>query len=72
MPFTPFHFGPHGCVGLPISKKINVLVFVLANVVVDIESNDVSALRMVNCSCRDNLSADAVEGISESQIIKGA
>lgn len=37
MPFTPFHFAPHACMALSVSKKINIIVFVLANVAVDIE-----------------------------------
>ncbi len=37
MPFTPFHFGPSGFVGLAFRKWIDVPVFVLANVAVDIE-----------------------------------
>lgn len=37
MPFTPFHFGAHACVALPLNKKINILIFLLANVIIDIE-----------------------------------
>ena len=37
MPFTPYHFGAHACAALPINKNINILVFILANVVIDIE-----------------------------------
>ncbi len=37
MPFTPFHFGAHACAALPAGKKINILVFILANVIIDIE-----------------------------------
>lgn len=37
MPFTPFHFGAHACVALPLSKRINFLTFVLANIIIDIE-----------------------------------
>ncbi len=37
MPFTPFHFGPSFCIALPLRKYIDLPVFVLANVVVDIE-----------------------------------
>jgi len=37
MPFTPFHFGPSATVGIPLYKKIDVFVFVLANVVIDVE-----------------------------------
>jgi membrane-bound metal-dependent hydrolase YbcI (DUF457 family) len=37
MPFTPFHFGPHTCVALPLQRYIDVLLFVGANVAIDIE-----------------------------------
>ncbi|UCC94773.1 MAG: hydrolase [Candidatus Omnitrophota bacterium] len=37
MPVTPFHFGPAACIGLPSQKYIDLPVFILANVVVDIE-----------------------------------
>ncbi|HIJ71172.1 MAG TPA: hypothetical protein HPP87_07390 [Planctomycetes bacterium] len=37
MPFTPYHFGPSGFIGLALRKIIDVPVFLLANVVVDIE-----------------------------------
>ncbi len=37
MPFTPFHFGAHACIALPLNKKIDIPVFVLASVAVDIE-----------------------------------
>lgn len=37
MPFTPYHFGPSGFVGLVLRKWIDIPVFVLANVVVDLE-----------------------------------
>jgi hypothetical protein len=37
MPFTPYHFGPAGFIGLVFRKWIDVPVFVLANVIVDIE-----------------------------------
>ncbi len=37
MPFTPYHCGPSGFVGLVFRKWIDVPVFVLANVIVDIE-----------------------------------
>lgn len=37
MPFTPYHFGPSGVVGLALRKWLDVPVFVLANVIVDIE-----------------------------------
>jgi len=37
MPFTPYHFGPNGFIGLTFRKWIDIPVFVLANVVVDVE-----------------------------------
>jgi membrane-bound metal-dependent hydrolase YbcI (DUF457 family) len=37
MPFTPYHFGPSGFVGLVFGKWIDLPVFVLANVIVDVE-----------------------------------
>ncbi|MHC4641289.1 MAG: hypothetical protein ACYS32_06565, partial [Planctomycetota bacterium] len=37
MPFTPYHFGPSGLIGLALRKWIDIPVFVLANVIVDIE-----------------------------------
>ncbi len=37
MPFTPYHFGPSGFIGLVLRKWIDVPVFVLANVIVDVE-----------------------------------
>jgi membrane-bound metal-dependent hydrolase YbcI (DUF457 family) len=37
MPITPYHFGPSGFLGLTFRKWLDVPVFVLANVAVDIE-----------------------------------
>jgi membrane-bound metal-dependent hydrolase YbcI (DUF457 family) len=37
MPITPYHFGPSGFIALAFRRWIDVPVFVLANVVVDIE-----------------------------------
>jgi len=37
MPFTPYHFGPSAFLGLIFRKWIDIPVFVLANVIVDIE-----------------------------------
>jgi membrane-bound metal-dependent hydrolase YbcI (DUF457 family) len=37
MPITPYHFGPSGFIGLVFRKWIDIPVFVLANVIVDIE-----------------------------------
>ena len=37
MPFTPYHFGPSGFVGLVFGKWIDLPVIILANVIVDVE-----------------------------------
>ncbi len=37
MPFTPYHFGPSGFVGLLFRRWIDVPVFVTANVLIDVE-----------------------------------
>ena len=37
MPYTPYHFGPSGFIGLVFRKWIDLPVFVLANVIIDIE-----------------------------------
>lgn len=37
MPITPYHFGPSGFVGLVFRKWLDIPVFMLANIVVDIE-----------------------------------
>jgi membrane-bound metal-dependent hydrolase YbcI (DUF457 family) len=37
MPFTPYHFGPSACIALPLRKYIDIPVFILANVVIDLE-----------------------------------
>ena len=37
MPFTPYHFGPSGFLGLLFRKWVDLPVFVLANVAVDVE-----------------------------------
>jgi hypothetical protein len=37
MPITPYHFGPSGFVGLVFRKWLDIPVFMLANVIVDIE-----------------------------------
>ena len=37
MPITPYHFGPSAFIGLVLKKWIDLPVFVLANVVVDLE-----------------------------------
>ena len=37
MPFTPYHFGPSACIALPLNKYIDIPVFILANVIVDLE-----------------------------------
>ena len=37
MPFTPFHFGPHSCIGLPFYRSIDLVVFLGANIIIDLE-----------------------------------
>ena len=37
MPFTPYHFGPSAFLGLVFRKWLDLPVFVLANVIVDLE-----------------------------------
>lgn len=37
MPFTPYHFGPSALIGLPLKKRLDIPVFVLANVAIDLE-----------------------------------
>ena len=37
MPFTPFHFGPHGCISLPLHRRLDIPVFIGVNVAIDIE-----------------------------------
>ena len=37
MPFTPYHFGPSGFIGLALRKVIDLPVFLLANVIIDLE-----------------------------------
>jgi len=46
MPFTPYHFGPSGFVGLVLRKWIDVPVFVLANVIVDVEVLTIMLFRL--------------------------
>ena len=44
MPVTPYHFGPSGFIALVFRKWLDVPVFVLANVVVDLEVLIIAAL----------------------------
>lgn len=37
MPLTPFHFGPHACVGLAFQRSLDVPVFIASNIAVDVE-----------------------------------
>lgn len=37
MPFTPYHFGPAGFIGLLFKKRVDIPAFLLANVAIDIE-----------------------------------
>ena len=47
MPYTPYHFGPSGFIGLVLGKWIDLPVFVLANVVIDIEVLVIDLLGMM-------------------------
>jgi len=46
MPFTPYHFGPSGFIGLLFRKWLDIPVFVLANVVVDVEVLVIASLKL--------------------------
>lgn len=46
MPFTPYHFGPSGLLGLVFRKWLDLPVFVLANIVIDIEVLVILILRL--------------------------
>jgi hypothetical protein len=37
MPFTPYHFGPHPCVALPLNRYIDIAVFIGANIMIELE-----------------------------------
>lgn len=37
MPFTPYHFGPAGFIGLLFKKRVDMPAFLLVNVAIDIE-----------------------------------
>jgi len=37
MPFTPYHFGPAGFIGLLFKKRVDIPAFLLVNVAIDIE-----------------------------------
>jgi membrane-bound metal-dependent hydrolase YbcI (DUF457 family) len=37
MPFTPFHFGPGAAIALPLYRRLDLPVFLLVNVFVDLE-----------------------------------
>ena len=44
MPFTPYHFGPSGFIALALRKWLDLPVFLLANVIIDIEVLVINAL----------------------------
>ncbi|MHC5056399.1 MAG: hydrolase [Planctomycetota bacterium] len=46
MPLTPYHFGPHACIALPLGRHLDLPVFIGANVIVDIEPVLVVVLRL--------------------------
>jgi membrane-bound metal-dependent hydrolase YbcI (DUF457 family) len=37
MPFTPYHFGPNGFVGLVFKKWLDLPAFILVNIIIDFE-----------------------------------
>jgi membrane-bound metal-dependent hydrolase YbcI (DUF457 family) len=37
MPLTPFHFGPHATVVLPLARRLDLPAFLLANIAADLE-----------------------------------
>jgi len=45
MPITPLHFGPSAVVSLPLSRYLDVPVFILANVMIDLEPLSVFIFR---------------------------
>jgi membrane-bound metal-dependent hydrolase YbcI (DUF457 family) len=46
VPFTPFHFGPCAALALPLSRRIDLPVFLLSNVAVDLEPYTVMTMRL--------------------------
>ncbi|MCX5796774.1 MAG: hydrolase [Elusimicrobia bacterium] len=44
MPFTPFHFGPDALIGIPLRRRLDLPIFLLANVVIDLEPLTVMVL----------------------------
>jgi len=46
MPFTPYHFGPSGFIGLVSKKWLDLPVFVLANIIVDLEVLIINLFRL--------------------------
>ena len=46
MPYTPYHFGPSAALAIPLHKYLDIPVFVLANVVVDLEPLMVIVFRL--------------------------
>ena len=62
MPFPPYHFGPSGFIGLALRKWIDIPVFVLANIIVDIEVLFFSGHRYVH-SLLIGAAAGAVWGL---------
>jgi membrane-bound metal-dependent hydrolase YbcI (DUF457 family) len=46
MPITPYHFGPAGLLGYIFKKWIDLPVFVLANVIIDVEVLLINLIRL--------------------------
>ena len=45
MPYTPYHFGPSSLIGFPLRKWVDIPVFVLVNLAIDLEILIVEILR---------------------------
>mgnify|MGYP000844882347 FL=1 len=46
MPFTPFHFGPCAAITFLLKERIDLPIFILANIVIDIEPLAVMTLNL--------------------------
>lgn len=66
MPFTPLHFGPHACVALPLRRRVDLPVFLLTNVVVDVEP-----LLVLTFNLNYPLHGNPLYGLSSYQALSG-
>jgi len=46
VPFTPFHFGPSAAIAFLLKERIDLPIFILANIVIDIEPLAVMTLNL--------------------------